>query len=54
MVEFVATGDIPKQIAAGADTVMLGSVIIGTKNPQETIYEGRKFKPIEEWDSLKR
>ena len=40
------TGDIPKAIAAGADTVMLGSMLAGTKeSPGETIiYEGRKFK----------
>lgn len=40
------TGDIPKAIAAGADCVMLGSLIAGTKeSPGETIiYEGRKFK----------
>ena len=40
------TGDIPKAIAAGADSVMLGSLLAGTKeSPRETIiYEGRKFK----------
>ncbi|MHA7864396.1 IMP dehydrogenase [Flagellimonas marinaquae] len=40
------TGDIPKALAAGADTVMLGSLLAGTKeSPGETIiYEGRKFK----------
>ena len=40
------TGDIVKAIAAGADTVMLGSLLAGTKeSPGETIiYEGRKFK----------
>ncbi|WP_103070330.1 IMP dehydrogenase [Aquimarina sediminis] len=40
------TGDIPKAIAAGADTVMLGSLLAGTKeSPGETvIYEGRKYK----------
>ena len=40
------TGDIPKAIAAGAYTVMLGSLLAGTKeSPCETIiYEGRKFK----------
>ncbi len=40
------TGDIPKAIAAGANTVMLGSLLAGTEeSPGETIiYEGRKFK----------
>ncbi len=40
------TGDIPKAIAAGADCIMLGSMLAGTKeSPGETIiFEGRKFK----------
>lgn len=40
------TGDIPKAIAAGASSVMLGSMLAGTQeSPGETIiYEGRKFK----------
>ena len=40
------TGDITKAIAAGASTVMLGSLLAGTKeSPGETIiFEGRKFK----------
>ena len=40
------TGDIPKALAAGADCVMLGSLLAGTKeSPGETIiFEGRKFK----------
>lgn len=40
------TGDIAKAIAAGADSVMLGSLLAGTKeSPGETIiFEGRKFK----------
>ena len=40
------TGDIPKAIAAGADSVMLGSMLAGTKeSPGETIiFEGRRFK----------
>jgi IMP dehydrogenase len=40
------TGDIAKAIAAGADAVMLGSLLAGTKeSPGETIiFEGRKFK----------
>lgn len=40
------TGDVPKAIAAGASTVMIGSMFAGTEeSPGETmIYEGRKFK----------
>jgi IMP dehydrogenase len=40
------TGDVPKAIAAGASTVMVGSILAGTEeSPGETIiYEGRKFK----------
>jgi IMP dehydrogenase len=40
------TGDIVKALAAGADTVMAGSIFAGTdESPGETIiYEGRKFK----------
>ncbi|MCC7232843.1 MAG: IMP dehydrogenase [Bacteroidia bacterium] len=40
------SGDIAKAVAAGADSVMLGSLLAGTEeSPGETIiYEGRKFK----------
>ena len=40
------TGDIVKAVAAGADTVMVGSMFAGTEeSPGETIiYQGRKFK----------
>lgn len=40
------TGDIVKALAAGADTIMAGSLLAGTEeSPGETIlYEGRRFK----------
>ncbi|MGB0374128.1 MAG: IMP dehydrogenase, partial [Flavobacteriaceae bacterium] len=40
------TGDIVKAVGAGAQSVMLGSMLAGTKeSPGETIiFEGRKFK----------
>ncbi len=40
------TGDLVKALAAGADTVMMGSIFAGTEeSPGETIiYDGRKFK----------
>ncbi len=40
------TGDMVKALAAGASTVMMGSVFAGTEeSPGDTIiYEGRKFK----------
>jgi IMP dehydrogenase len=40
------TGDFVKAIAAGADTIMVGSMFAGVKeSPGETIiYQGRKFK----------
>ena len=48
------TGDITKAIAAGADCVMLGSMLAGTlESPGETIiYEGRKFKTYRGMGSL--
>jgi len=40
------SGDVPKAIAAGADSVMAGNLLAGTQeSPGETIlYQGRKFK----------
>jgi IMP dehydrogenase len=40
------TGDVPKAIAAGADTVMIGGMFAGVEEtPGETVlYEGRTFK----------
>lgn len=48
------TGDIVKAIAAGADTVMIGSMFAGVEeSPGETIiYEGRKFKAYRGMGSL--
>ncbi len=48
------TGDIVKAIAAGASTVMAGSMFAGTEeSPGETIiYEGRKFKSYRGMGSL--
>ncbi|HEU4717895.1 MAG TPA: IMP dehydrogenase [Bacteroidia bacterium] len=48
------TGDIPKAIAAGAHTIMAGSLFAGTEeSPGETIiYEGRKFKSYRGMGSL--
>lgn len=48
------TGDMVKALAAGADSVMLGSIFAGVEeSPGETIiYEGRKFKQYRGMGSL--
>lgn len=48
------TGDIPKAIAAGADTVMIGNLFAGTdESPGETIFlGGRSFKVYRGMGSL--
>ncbi|HOT88306.1 MAG TPA: IMP dehydrogenase [Bacteroidales bacterium] len=48
------TGDIVKALAAGADSVMIGSLFAGVdESPGETIiYEGRKFKTYQGMGSI--
>lgn len=48
------TGDIPKALAGGADTVMMGSMFAGVdESPGETIiYESRKYKSYRGMGSL--
>ena len=48
------TGDMVKALAAGANSVMMGSIFAGTEeSPGETIiYEGRKFKQYRGMGSL--
>ncbi len=49
------SGDIPKALAAGADTVMIGGLFAGTEeSPGETVlYEGRTYKVIRGMGSIK-
>ncbi|HEX8298613.1 MAG TPA: IMP dehydrogenase, partial [Rubricoccaceae bacterium] len=48
------TGDIPKALAAGADTVMIGGLFAGVEeSPGETVlYEGRRYKNYRGMGSL--
>jgi len=48
------TGDIPKAIAGGADSVMIGGIFAGTdESPGEKVlYEGRSFKVYRGMGSL--
>jgi IMP dehydrogenase len=48
------TGDIPKAIAAGANTVMIGGLLAGTEESpgEKVLYEGRSFKMYRGMGSL--
>lgn len=48
------SGDVVKAIAAGADSIMIGSMLAGTEEApgQVIIYEGRKFKSYRGMGSL--
>ncbi len=48
------TGDIPKAIAAGADSVMIGGLFAGTEeSPGETIlWDGRRYKQVRGMGSM--
>ncbi len=49
------SGDIAKAIAAGADTVMIGSLFAGTEESpgEKVLYEGRTYKVIRGMGSIK-
>lgn len=48
------TGDVPKAIAAGADSVMIGGLFAGTEESpgEKVLYEGRSFKMYRGMGSL--
>lgn len=48
------TGDVPKAIAAGADTVMIGGMLAGVEETpgEKVLYEGRSFKVYRGMGSL--
>ena len=48
------SGDIPKAIAAGADVIMIGSLLAGCEESpgEEEIYQGRRFKVYRGMGSL--
>lgn len=48
------TGDIPKAIAAGADSIMVGGLLAGTEESpgEKVLYEGRVFKMYRGMGSL--
>ena len=49
------SGDIAKAIAAGADTIMIGSLFAGTEESpgEKVLYEGRTYKLVRGMGSLK-
>jgi IMP dehydrogenase len=50
------TGDVPKAIAAGANSVMVGGMLAGTDETpgEKVLYEGRSLRYIEGWVRLKQ
>ena len=48
------TGDVPKALAAGADTVMIGSMFAGLEESpgEKVLYEGRRYKMYRGMGSL--